>query len=63
MEGAVHLLRILCHALFFLSSNLKSLKFTISLADLQVDFSKGCKFWWFHWSIQARSMGVTSRGV
>lgn len=33
-----------CHALFFLSSNLKSLKFIISLADLQGVFSKSCKF-------------------
>lgn len=44
-EGEMRLLRILCHALFFLSSNLKSLEFIISLADLQVDFSKGCKIW------------------
>lgn len=45
----------LCHTLLFLRKNLKSLKVIISLADLQVDISKGCKFWWFYWSTQARS--------
>lgn len=56
-------LRVLCHTSFFLSSNLKSLKVIISLADLQVDFLKGCKFWCFYWSTQARSRGIPSREV